>query len=83
MPTGIYHVLIAAWKGCAVGCTIHSSKHSDYELEFGLLLVGLFGGGIFEGLSNGEAKISIKFLEAIPVGVSMGGLMHEFLSVFG
>jgi hypothetical protein len=37
----------ARGKGCAVGCTLHSNKHSQYEIELGLESLARlsFGGG--------------------------------------
>lgn len=37
-------------KGCAVGCTIHSEKHSAYETELGMpIILARLEDRIFEG----------------------------------
>ena len=44
-------------KGCAVGCTIHSSDHGAYETELGIpRWLAKLEDRIFEGLPNGRAK---------------------------
>lgn len=36
-------------KGCAVGCTLHGSRHSDYEVELGMpRVLARLEDGIFE-----------------------------------
>lgn len=68
-------------KGCAVGCTIHSGKHADYETELGIpRFLARLEDGIFEGLPNSEAKeFPIKFLSAIPVGVDLSLVFYRFM----
>jgi hypothetical protein len=60
-------------KGCAVGCTIHSGNHQDYETELGIPVELAFAEDhFFENLSNGEAMLwPERFLQAIPVGVDL------------
>ena len=67
-------------KGCAVGCTIHSSDHSAYEKELGLPeWLAKLEDVIFEGLPNGEAKKwPSQFLEAIPVGINLDKVKWKF-----
>ena len=60
-------------KGCAVGCTIHSGRHEDYETELGIPVELAYAEDhIFENLANGKALLwPERFLEAIPVGVDL------------
>jgi len=60
-------------KGCAVGCTIHSGRHQDYETELGIPVeLAYFEDRIFESLLNGQAMMwPERFLQAIPVGVDL------------
>lgn len=59
-------------KGCAVGCTIHSSKHKNYEDKLGIPeWLARLEDTIFEGLENKLSKdFPLKFLKAVPLGVS-------------
>lgn len=72
------------WKGCAVGCSIHSlnlklgkdystSDHSVYEKELGIPeWLARLEDTIFEGLPSEEAKKwPGQFLKAIPIGVNL------------
>ncbi len=54
-------------KGCAVGCTIHSSNHEDYEKIFGIpISLARLEDSIFERLENSLAKEwPLKFLESM------------------
>ena len=60
-------------KGCAVGCTIHSNLHRNYETELGIpSVLAYIQDSLFELMTNEQAKeFPIKFLEAIPVGVNL------------
>src|ERR1700677_5366688 len=67
-------------KGCAVGCTIHSGNHAEYEPRFGIpsLLAGLED-CIFEGLPNDLAmEWPMRFMAAIPVGVDLDLVWPRF-----
>jgi len=68
-------------KGCAVGCTIHSSDHSAYETELGIpQAIARLEDGIFEGLSNGDAKLfPEQLLSAINIGADLSGVADRFL----
>ena len=68
-------------KGCAVGCTVHSSEHAAYETELGIpRVIARLEDGIFEGLSNEEAKLfPTQFLEAVPVGADLSGVFCRFM----
>jgi hypothetical protein len=67
-------------KGCAVGCTLHSSNHASYETELGIpRILARLEDGIFEGLPNDEAMLwPGQFLEAIPVGARLDGIWPQF-----
>jgi hypothetical protein len=60
-------------KGCAVGCTIHSSDHGKYEVELGIPeWLARVEDIIFEGLPNKRAMLwPEEFLEAIKPGVDL------------
>ncbi len=60
-------------KGCAVGCTIHSGNHYDYETELGIpRSIARLEDGIFEGLPNDLAMTwPDRFLSAIKVGADL------------
>lgn len=68
-------------KGCAVGCTTHSSNHNAYELELGIPeWLARIEDTIFEGLPNKRAKQWPKeFLEAIPIGADLEQIKAPFL----
>jgi hypothetical protein len=68
-------------KGCAVGCTIHSSEHDRYETELGIpLVLARLQDRLFEGMSSEEAKtFPLAFLEAIPVGGDLAPVLDRFL----
>ena len=67
-------------KGCAVGCTIHSNDHSEYESRFGIpRILARLKDGIFEGLPNNLAKEwPIKFMSAINVGADLSKVWPKF-----
>lgn len=45
-------------KGCAVGCTIHSGNHAEYETRFGIpQALARLEDMIFEGLPNDLAMV--------------------------
>ena len=68
-------------KGCAVGCTIHSGQHSQYEVELGIpRQLAYLEDRLFENLPNGKAKAWPEaFLEAIPVGADLLVTFHQFI----
>lgn len=67
-------------KGCAVGCTIHSSDHARYETALGVpVALAQLEDAIFEGLENGEAQaFPERFLAAIPVGADLSRVPAQF-----
>ena len=68
-------------KGCAVGCTIHSSKHKNYESELGIpICLAYLQDRIFEGLTNELAKkFPLQFLSAINVGSDLKNVSKLFM----
>lgn len=68
-------------KGCAVGCTIHSGNHSDYEKKLGIpAWLALVEDKIFEGLPQEKAKTwPLVFLSAISVGANLEQVKAPFL----
>lgn len=81
------------WKGCAVGCSIHSlnhklgksyktSDHSVYEKELGLPeWLARLEDTIFEGLPTEDAQLwPTQFTKAIPVGVNLEPIKWQFCS---
>jgi len=79
------------WKGCAVGCSIHSlnkklgktyatNDHSVYEKELGIPeWLARLEDTIFEGLPIEEAKKwPTKFTKAVPVGVNLEPVKWKF-----
>ena len=68
-------------KGCAIGCTIHSNKHSAYEIELGIpQVLAKLEDGIFEGLPLKQAKEwPGKFLKAIKPGTDLSKVSSKFL----
>jgi hypothetical protein len=67
-------------KGCAVGCTVHSGNHANYETELGIpRILARLEDGIFESLQNGRAKEwPIQFLSAINVGADLSNVWPQF-----
>lgn len=68
-------------KGCAVGCTLHSSNHWCYEDELGIPNhLAYIQDELFEALSNPEAKMfPEQFLEIIPVGMDLYPVLWKFM----
>lgn len=68
-------------KGCAVGCTIYSDQHKDYETLLGIPeWLAHLEDAIFEGLPNGKAKHwPIRFMSAIKTGVDLERVKIPFL----
>jgi hypothetical protein len=67
-------------KGCAVGCTLHSSNHAAYETELGIpQVLARLEDSIFEGLPNAEAlEWPGKFLSAIQPGADLSLVWPRF-----
>ena len=68
-------------KGCAVGCTIHSSAHGAYEAELGIpRILARLEDIIFEGLSNEEAQLwPEEFLDSVQVGADLSKVWPQFV----
>jgi hypothetical protein len=67
-------------KGCAVGCTIHSGNHAEYETRFGIpQMLARLEDRIFEGLPNGKAKEwPERFMSAARVGADLSLVGWKF-----
>jgi hypothetical protein len=67
-------------KGCAVGCTVHSSSHTAYETELGIpRILARLEDGIFEALPNGDAMVwPENFLAAIEPGADLALVWPRF-----
>jgi hypothetical protein len=68
-------------KGCAVGCTIHSSDDSKYEMELGIpVWLAKLEDRLFEKMSNESSKKwPFSFLEAINTGSDLEKVKAPFL----
>lgn len=68
-------------KGCAVGCTLHSSQHKEYEDRFGIpQMLAHLEDCIFDGLPNARAKEwPIEFMSAIEPGADLSCVGWRFL----
>ena len=67
-------------KGCAVGCTVHSSSHAAYETELGIPReLARLEDQIFERLDNGASKAWPEaFLQAPRVGADLSMVWPSF-----
>ena len=79
---GTYGKENGTWKGCAVGCSIHSlnvrlgktlstSDHTVYETELGISqTLARVEDILFEGMSDKDSKkFPARFVSAVPVGI--------------
>ena len=68
-------------KGCAVGCTVHSSSHKAYEDELGIpRMLARLEDTLFEGQSNGKSKeFPARFLSVIQPGADLSRVGWQFL----
>ena len=68
-------------KGCAVGCTIHSSDHATYETELGIpMSLAYLEDRLFEMQSNAAAMAwPEQFLQAIPVGADLSHVADHLM----
>ena len=68
-------------RGCAVGCTIHSDRHEDYETELGIpRWLARIEDRLFEMMPIENAKEwPLKFLSAIPLGADLDGVYPKFV----
>jgi hypothetical protein len=67
--------------GCAVGCTVHSRNHYDYEKELGIpAILAFLEEQIFEMLpSEVRQWFPVNFLNAITPGVDLSPVLPRFL----
>jgi hypothetical protein len=67
-------------KGCAVGCTIKSGNHAEYENQFGIpQMLAHLEDRIFEGLPNEQAKLwPERFMRAIKPGSDLSLVGWKF-----
>ena len=65
---------------CAVGCTIHSGKHADYETLLGIpRTLAKLEDCIFEGLPVNDARQwPERFLSSITVGADLSLVWYRF-----
>src|ERR1044072_1819388 len=68
-------------RGCAVGCTIHSGDHFEYEPRFGIpQMLARLEDCIFEGLENDLAKDwPLRFMNAAKQGSYLSLVGWKFL----
>ena len=68
-------------RGCAVGCTIHSSDHRQYEAELGIPVeIAHLEDSLFERMPRANAQEwPGKFLAAIPLGADLSMVIPHFL----
>ena len=91
---GTYGKQNGVWKGCAVGCAIHSinlrlgkefptDNHRVYEEAIGVPeWLARLQDTIFEGLPDKEnSQFAVDLLEAIPVGVNLDKVKWKFCAI--
>ena len=68
-------------KGCAVGCTVYSEDHVEYETLFGIpQMVARLEDCIFEGLPVEDArKWPERLMKAVPIGADLSRVGWKFL----
>lgn len=68
-------------KGCAVGCTIHSNDHAEYETRFGIpQMLARLEDCIFDGLPNEQAMAwPERFIGTIAPGSDLSRVGWQFL----
>src|ERR1700738_2285590 len=68
-------------KGCAVGCTLHSGDHAEYEPRFRIpQALARLEDQIFEKLPNEKAKEwPVAFMDAITPGADLSRVHWKFL----
>jgi hypothetical protein len=67
-------------KGCAIGCTLYSSNHLEYQVRFGIpVILARLEDRIFEGLPNGHSKAwPERFMGAIRPGSDLAMVWPRF-----
>jgi len=68
-------------KGCAVGCTIYSDEHAEYERLFGIPAgLARLEDTIFESLPNSDAMgWPLRFMNAIAPGADLALVEPKFI----
>lgn len=68
-------------KGCAVGCTLHSSDHAEYETRFGILqMLARLKDRMFEGMPDEQSQLwPERFMSAIEPGADLSRVGWKFL----
>lgn len=68
-------------KGCAIGCTLHSDNHNEYETRFGIpVALAWLEDSLFEALPNPRAMTwPVEFMESIPVGADLRLVVAKFM----
>jgi hypothetical protein len=68
-------------KGCAVGCTLHSSDHAKYETRFGVpQMIAQIEDVVFEGLPVEKAREwPERLMKSVPVGADLSRVGWKFL----
>jgi hypothetical protein len=68
------------FRGCAIGCTLHSSDHAAYEQELGIpMILARLEDSIFENLPAGRAQTwPEEFLASVPVGADLSMVWSRF-----
>lgn len=57
-------------KGCAIGCTLHTADHMEYEKRFGIpVMVAFLEDSIFEGLPN---EVALEWPERLMTAIMPG-----------
>jgi len=69
------------FRGCAIGCVLHSSDHMAYERQLGLpVFLAYLDEHIFESLPASEAKQwTLRFIESVPVWVDLEMVFPRFM----
>ena len=68
-------------KGCAVGCTLHSNDHAEYETRFGIpQMLAKLEDRIFEGMPDEQSqRWPERFMGAIEPGADLSCVGWKFL----
>jgi hypothetical protein len=90
---GTYGVENGKWRGCAVGCSIHSynllkdknintSNHTAYQTELGIPeSLARLEDYLFETMPKDKAmKWPVEFMKAIPVGINLSMVAPKFIA---